>query len=1004
MNTLHITSLTRITFFFFALWLCTTAVTYAQYEITIDALVIDQSTSKPLPYVNIGFIDKAVGTVSNEKGEFTLTYDESKITDTDVIQISSVGYQTIKLPAKGLYNLLSTTNKIYLKPEVEALEETVIYADKRITDTIGSKSYHSNLMAYWKDKKALGGEIGTFIKLRKNNSKLNQLRFFILENTADSLLVRVNVYNEKRKNPETNILTSNIYHTITTKKGEEIIDLSPYNIILNEDFIITLELIKVYGKDIQFAIRATQKGKAYLRYISQDAWQRTDRAGVAFKVVSSYSESENPEEERKKPDHIVLYWDTSLSMRNRDIAAEFDLLEEYFNEIKEATIDIIPFSTAIGKRHRIKIENGKSDQVFEILRALKTEGATDLSLLFDSLEDEPNLYIISTDGLYTIQDSETMYSTPVFYINSQNKANHFYLQESAQYSNGFYIDLTKVDPQQSLQYMLKDIVDKRIYSDSDAAILLKGKVTSMDTPIQGCRVSVKGTLKETQTNTEGEFTIPVEAGYVLVFEHLATYKEEVVVGAEKEISVALTPRYTTLDAVTLQGKSKEDKEIVDTGGQKVEKRSMGVASYTLDSEDFQESAVFLSDLIRTNFPGVRVNGVGDNATYVVRGNRSALLSSAPVFVVDGVPLQSNPNFINPKLIKSISLIGGLAGTARYGVQGAGGVFIIETKLAAARGDETKKKKSLLVTGNDYNEAVTLIDNIADRPEYLEKLWKSSSFNEALQLYNALKPAHLYQTSFYFDAAEYFTIWDKEFSYQILTNVIEIAGDNYRALRAAAFKLEEIEKFDTALLLYKRLMDIQPNSVQSYLDLARLYTINKDYKKAMDLYTIMLNNKIDGLDFTEVSELLESQLSNFLNNHRSTLEVQHIPKKYLSVKAEVARIVFDWNTPNASFELQFVSPQNKFFKWERDYEYAPEKIARELKYGILSKEFILDKSFKGEWIINVQSLDEEISELNPTYMKYTLYRNYGLPNEEKEVRFIKLYNQKNKVTLDKFLIQ
>ena len=77
---------------------------------------------------------------------------------------------------------------------------------------------------------------------------------------------------------------------------------------------------------------------------------------------------------------------------------------------------------------------------------------------------------------------------------------------------------------------------------------------------------------------------------------------------------------------------------------------------------------------------------------------------------------------------------------------------------------------------------------------------------------------------------------------------------------------------------------------------------------------------------------------------------------------------------------------------------------EVKNGFHTEEFIIDEADDtGEWIINIKNLKEQ-SLLNPTYVKYTIYKNYGTANEEKKVKVIQLQQQQQKVTLDKIKYQ
>ena len=71
---------------------------------------------------------------------------------------------------------------------------------------------------------------------------------------------------------------------------------------------------------------------------------------------------------------------------------------------------------------------------------------------------------------------------------------------------------------------------------------------------------------------------------------------------------------------------------------------------------------------------------------------------------------------------------------------------------------------------------------------------------------------------------------------------------------------------------------------------------------------------------------------------------------------------------------------------------------EFNYGYNTEEFIIEKSKKGEWIINIENYTIQDSS-NPTFIKYTVYKNYGRPNEIKKVKVLDLNKLKQKITLD-----
>ena len=56
-------------------------------------VVLDADTGLSLPYVNIGFIDKGLGTVSEENGVFNFSFDTARLSSLDTLKVSSIGYK-----------------------------------------------------------------------------------------------------------------------------------------------------------------------------------------------------------------------------------------------------------------------------------------------------------------------------------------------------------------------------------------------------------------------------------------------------------------------------------------------------------------------------------------------------------------------------------------------------------------------------------------------------------------------------------------------------------------------------------------------------------------------------------------------------------------------------------------------------------------------------------------------------------------------------------------------
>ena len=279
---------------------------------TYKGLVVDKVTKRPIPFVNIGVQGKRTGTVSDEKGLFYLYLDETKIQSTDIVQFSSLGYQTIEMSVSNARYILREHSKIEMRSENIILNETVVSSTLLvpIIKPVGYRSTDNNNFGYWKDNKALGGELATRIEVNNQIRKLSSLEFEILENLSDSLLLRVNVYDigDNDGGPNQNLNKSNKNILYTLKKHEVIvkIDLEPYNILVNSSFYISLELVKRYNnkpvglvlaaadknaehikrannKPIGLGMTIPEKSKGtYRRYASQGKWIKVSNINMAF--------------------------------------------------------------------------------------------------------------------------------------------------------------------------------------------------------------------------------------------------------------------------------------------------------------------------------------------------------------------------------------------------------------------------------------------------------------------------------------------------------------------------------------------------------------------------------------------------------------------------------------------------------------------------------------------------------------------------------------------------
>jgi tetratricopeptide (TPR) repeat protein len=537
---------------------------------------------------------------------------------------------------------------------------------------------------------------------------------------------------------------------------------------------------------------------------------------------------------------------------------------------------------------------------------------------------------------------------------------------------------------------------------------IRGVVLSEQNIIQGATIKVKGTLHEVFTDVDGAFTIEGNINDVLVINYLGMKTKEMIIKNKEDLKIVLEPDGELLDEVLLKGKAKKE-ETIDLGlGMKKSFDELGYSVNVITEKEIKPYYTNLNDVIGGKFAGIPwINsGPGKTPIYKLRSSNSINNEVAAIYDVDGqifdTNVKGNPQvpIIDVQNISSITVLKSLAATTKYGTLGRGGVIVIKTKTFSGTKAELKKP-SALATGNDYTEQVQELDVLNHEPGYLQTLKNAKTFEEAKQIYKILKQTKdNLSITHYLDAAEYFLKWDNAYAMDIFSYIEDLAKDNAKALKSIAFKYEALNMYEEARLVYQNITLLRPSDAQSYRDLALIYVSTGYYNEAMRLYKQMLSNSIDGVDFSGLQQPIIDELMHLLAKHRSKVDYTDIPADVLATKfKQDLRIVFVWNNPTAEFELQFVNPKKKFFKWSHTKFDNRERMLDEIKKGYTTEAYIIDDADTGEWIINLESLNET-PDINPNYLKYTIYKNYGLPNETKTVKVIQLESITQKVTLDK----
>jgi TonB-linked SusC/RagA family outer membrane protein len=228
-------------------------------------------------------------------------------------------------------------------------------------------------------------------------------------------------------------------------------------------------------------------------------------------------------------------------------------------------------------------------------------------------------------------------------------------------------------------------------SDIFAQVTVSGSVTSTSSnePLAGVNILEKGTSTGTSTNGEGAYELTVSGSEaILVFTYIGFKPKEVAVGDKRTIDISLAENVEMM----------EDLVVIGYGTQ--ERGTLTSSVSSISSEEIEDSpSASTENILQGRVSGVEVQantGIPGSGMFIkIRGTTSISGGSEPLYVVDGVPIESGSISslagkvgssaiadLNPSNIASMEILKDASATAIYGARASNGVVLITTKRGA----------------------------------------------------------------------------------------------------------------------------------------------------------------------------------------------------------------------------------------------------------------------------------------------------------------------------------
>ena len=293
-------------------------------------------------------------------------------------------------------------------------------------------------------------------------------------------------------------------------------------------------------------------------------------------------------------------------------------------------------------------------------------------------------------------------------IEEESTFRFFYDNEQVDLTRKVSIDAEKKDISEILNFLFEET--ELTYEMMDNLILVKSKIDkqgflkqssqqkgitgkvidSSGQPLIGVTVVLKGTTKGTITNADGAYSLTdLPDNAVLQFSFIGMKIQEVSVGNKTSINVTMEEETIGIG------------EVVAVGYGTLQKSDLTGAITSVKSRDFNQGVTASPEqLIQGKVAGVSITQnsgePGAQQTILIRGAGSLRSGNGPLYVIDGVPLNSttissadvgfgstsgiNPLvFLNTADIESMDILKDASATAIYGSRAANGVILITTK-------------------------------------------------------------------------------------------------------------------------------------------------------------------------------------------------------------------------------------------------------------------------------------------------------------------------------------
>lgn len=708
--------------------------------------------------------------------------------------------------------------------------------------------------------------------------------------------------------------------------------------------------------------------------------------------------------------NLGIIWDNSLSGLKRNHTKELELLGKIIQQQKNLTIEVVLLNIQLEKGKTFQIKNGEWSELKKYLEKTVYDGATNYAVI-NSSKLTANEYLMFSDGISTFGPNQFKSNKPIYTIASAATSNFGVLNNIAQKNLGKFINLSEMSVEKAYQKInennlqfigIKDKNVTEVYPSIGTEIEKDFAVTGI------CPSSLNTIILEFGRNGKVLFT-----------------KEIDLKNASKTFEISKVWAQNKVNYLE-QNPDENKEDILEIGNQFGIVTSNTSLIVLEDVYDYARYKINPPDELKVEYDQILknnlVNIANENKNLVdaaiqttenlkkwwntdyskikkkyplpVKDNNGTQTGSADRYMMVAAPqadeAMSDEIREAPRQSRS-----GLVRTVQYESETTMDAVVMESAGSSDRKKESKPTRN-------YVPEIKTFDIKSDK-DYVKQIKTSKNPYET---YLELRETYQETPSFYYDVATYFIQQkDKETGTKILSSIAELGLENAELYKLLAYKLKELELYETELFIAEKVLKSRPFDVQSHRDYALALQDNKRYQEALDHLYQTITNSYDA-EFSRrnknISEILIPEINNLISLYDYKLDLSKIDKRMIADIPVDIRVVINWNKDNTDIDLWIEEPNGETCYYGSPTTQIGGRMSNDITQGFGPEQFMLKKAIKGKYKIMTNFFGEnQMSLSGPTTISAEIYLMYS---SGKEIRsLITFQNDKPDRGADKILI-